>query len=74
MASNPAVGNLITTVGDGGSVLIVLALLSVMALTIVLVMLWQFARLWISACEPVRGALKLWYQRRPDEAIARLER
>lgn len=71
-AGHPAVANLIETAGNGGPVLIVLALLSIAAMTIVLVKLWQFARLRIGAYQPVDRALALWYQHRPEEAIAEL--
>lgn len=72
LAGHPAVANLIETAGNGGPVLIVLALLSVAAMTIVLVKLWQFARLRIGAYQPVDRALALWYGHRPEEAIAAL--
>lgn len=59
--------------GQGGPVLLVLALLSVAALSILLVKLWQFARLQINAAEPVGQALRLWYQHEPGQAILALQ-
>jgi len=55
--------------GSGGPVLAVLLLVSVGALTIVLIKLWQFARLRMNAAEPVETALALWYQGQADVAI-----
>jgi biopolymer transport protein ExbB len=69
----PGVGPVVAMIGNGGPVLLILALLSVAALTIVLVKLWQYARLRIGARQPVERALALWYRDRPDEAIAALE-
>jgi len=54
--------------GSGGPVLAVLLLLSVAALTIVLIKLWQFTRLRINRPEPVETALTLWYQGQADVA------
>jgi biopolymer transport protein ExbB len=68
----PAPHDLLQTAGNGGPVLIVLALLSLTAMTIVLVKLWQFARLRIGARQPVDRALALWYRHQPVEAIAEL--
>lgn len=70
LIGNPGVVHLLQTAGDGGPVLMVLALLSVAAMTIVLVKLWQFARLRIGARQPVDQALTLWFRHQPREAIA----
>jgi biopolymer transport protein ExbB len=59
--------------GQGGPVLFVLALLSMAALSILLVKLWQFARLQLNASEPVGQALSLWYQHKPGQAIMALQ-
>jgi len=60
------------TAGSGGTVLMVLGLLSTAALAIVLVKLWQFARLRINAREPVATALSLWMHGESGRAIERL--
>jgi len=72
LSDQPGVASLAETAGNGGPVLIVLALLSVAAMTIVLVKLWQFARLRIGARQPVDRALALWSRHEPEEAIAAL--
>lgn len=72
LSDYPDAASLAETVGNGGPVLIVLALLSVAALTIVLVKLWQFARQRIGARQPLNRALALWSQRQPEKAIATL--
>ena len=72
LADYPAIGDLLATAGNGGPVLILLTLLSVTAMTIVLVKLWQFARLRIGARQPVDRALALWYRHQGEEAIAAL--
>ncbi|MCF7992814.1 MAG: MotA/TolQ/ExbB proton channel family protein [Thiohalocapsa sp.] len=60
------------TAGSGGPVLMVLGLLSIAALAIVLVKLWQFARLRINAREPVATALSLWMHGESGRSIERL--
>ena len=60
------------TFGQGGPVLAVLGLLSVAALAIVLIKLYQFAQLRVNAAEPVEPALRLWYQRCDRQAAAAL--
>ncbi|WP_082805955.1 MotA/TolQ/ExbB proton channel family protein [Marichromatium gracile] len=57
----------------GGPVLASLALLSVVAAAIILVKLWQFARLRIDARAPVDEALLLWHQRDVHGALRKLE-
>lgn len=56
--------------GHGGPVLLVLAALSVVALTIVLVKLLQFARLRLNARQPVETALGCWYRGDSEGALA----
>ncbi|MCF7977897.1 MAG: hypothetical protein K9L82_07740, partial [Chromatiaceae bacterium] len=51
---------LIDLAGHGGPVLLVLAIMSVTALTIVLAKLWQFSRLRLNARQPVETALACW--------------
>jgi biopolymer transport protein ExbB len=58
------------TLGQGGFVLLALALLSVAALAILLVKLWQFARLQLGSNEPGETAIRRWYAHRPREALA----
>lgn len=53
----------------GGPVVLVLAVLSVAALTIVLMKLWQFARVGVGRHGLVEQSLALWCRRRPQEAI-----
>ncbi|MFD2112005.1 MotA/TolQ/ExbB proton channel family protein [Thiorhodococcus fuscus] len=57
----------------GGPVLMILALFSVVAAAIVLVKLWQFARLRIDARTPVDEALRLWSRGDIHGALHRLE-
>jgi len=61
---------LIDLAGNGGPVLLVLALMSIAALTIVLAKLWQFTWLRLTAREPVESALSSWYHNDPDAALA----
>lgn len=61
------------TLGQGGPVLWILALLSVAALAIVLVKLWQFSRLRLDAREPVERALQHWSEHAPGPALAALQ-
>lgn len=61
---------LIDLAGNGGPVLLVLALMSIAALTIVLAKLWQFTWLRLNAREPVESALSSWYHNDPDAALA----
>nr|WP_236786740.1 MotA/TolQ/ExbB proton channel family protein [Allochromatium tepidum] len=56
----------------GGPVLLVLGLLSVLALAIVLLKLWQFLRL--GALGPVQDALSLWRRHEDEAALALLHR
>jgi biopolymer transport protein ExbB len=58
------------TLGQGGLVLLALALLSVAALAILLVKLWQFARLQLGSDEPVETAIRRWYAHQPQAAMA----
>ncbi|MGQ9658668.1 MAG: MotA/TolQ/ExbB proton channel family protein [Thermochromatium sp.] len=51
----------------GGPVMLVLGLLSVVALAIVLLKLWQFGHLRLGALGPIQDALTLW-RRHEDEA------
>lgn len=53
----------------GGPVVLVLAALSVAALTIALMKLWQFARVGVGRHGAVERSLTLWCMRRPQEAI-----
>lgn len=53
----------------GGPVMLVLAILSVLALAIVLIKLWQFAVLRPGARQPVAHALALWRANRAREAL-----
>lgn len=73
-SGSPEAGMLGETLGNGGPVLLVLALLSVAALSILLVKLWQFARLRLNASEPADRALRFWYQYDPSKALAAVER
>ena len=59
-------------VGTGGPVLFILATLSVIALTIVLAKLYQFARLRLNAREPVATALACWYRGEAEAALRAL--
>ena len=54
----------------GGPVVLVLCALSVAALTIVLMKLWQFARVGVGRHGAVEQSLALWCARRPQQAIA----
>ncbi|TVQ92890.1 MAG: MotA/TolQ/ExbB proton channel family protein [Chromatiaceae bacterium] len=54
----------------GGPVVGVLGLLSLVAVTIVLLKLWQFARLRLNDRAPITTALTLWYRQQPAAAIA----
>ncbi|MEA3641376.1 MAG: MotA/TolQ/ExbB proton channel family protein [Lamprobacter sp.] len=60
------------TVGNGGPVLMVLAVLSIVALTIVLAKLWQFARLRLDTPRSVEAALQSWSRDQPAAALATL--
>jgi biopolymer transport protein ExbB len=60
---------LVDLAGNGGPVLLVLAAMSIAALTIVLAKLWQFARLRVDARQPVETALERWHQDDPDAAL-----
>ncbi|MBK5930439.1 MotA/TolQ/ExbB proton channel family protein [Halochromatium salexigens] len=68
-----AAGTLTDTLGQGGPVLWILALLSVAALAIVLVKLWQFSRLRLNASDPVERALRHWSQYAPESALVALQ-
>ncbi|MFW5724439.1 MAG: MotA/TolQ/ExbB proton channel family protein [Halochromatium sp.] len=59
-------------VGNGGPVLIILVALSVIALTIVLAKLYQFARLRLNAREPVATALACWSRGDAEAALRAL--
>lgn len=61
------------TLGQGGPVLLLLLFLSVAALAILLVKLWQFSRLQLGSNEPAEAGLRLWYQRAPEQALAAVE-
>ena len=63
-------GPLVELAGHGGPVLLILAVMSIAALTIVLAKLWQFSRLRLNAREPVESALASWYRHDPDAALA----
>ncbi|NCC41447.1 MAG: MotA/TolQ/ExbB proton channel family protein [Gammaproteobacteria bacterium] len=54
----------------GGPILLVLGLLSVTALTIVLLKLWQFHRLQLDRLAPVQESLRRWQQSDAKAAIA----
>lgn len=56
----------------GGPVLLALGLLSVVALAIVLLKLWQFARLRLGALGPIQEALTLWRRYEDEAALALL--
>jgi biopolymer transport protein ExbB len=58
----------------GGPVMLVLAAMSVLALTIVLIKLWQFARLRKGGAEHIESALEDWRAGRCGEAVERLAR
>ncbi|MBK5968094.1 MULTISPECIES: MotA/TolQ/ExbB proton channel family protein [Thiorhodovibrio] len=55
---------------DGGPVLVILAALSVIALTLVLLKIWQFHRLRLDAAEPLASALGLWAWGQSAAAVA----
>lgn len=56
----------------GGPVMLILAAMSVFALTIVLIKLWQFARLRNGGAEHIESALNDWQAGRCGEAVERL--
>jgi biopolymer transport protein ExbB len=56
----------------GGPVMLILAAMSVLALTIVLIKLWQFARLRNGGAESIEPALNDWQAGRRCEAVERL--
>lgn len=58
----------------GGPVMLILAGMSVLALTIVLMKLWQFASLRRGGAEHLETALTDWQAGRRREAVARLDR
>ncbi|QGU32234.1 MotA/TolQ/ExbB proton channel family protein [Thermochromatium tepidum ATCC 43061] len=58
----------------GGPVILALGVLSVAALAIVLLKLWQFGRLRLGALGPVQDALTLWRRHEDEAALARLRR
>jgi len=64
-----AVEQLGTLLEAGGPVIAILGLLSVFALTVALVKLWQFAQLRIGDNGPVAKALRCWYQGAPEAAL-----
>ncbi len=68
-----AAGTFTETLGQGGPVLWILVLLSVAALSIVLIKLWQFSRLRLNASEPVERALRHWSEHAPGPALAVLQ-
>lgn len=75
MPSNPGILDSAQTqlhdlLGIGGPVLLVLGLLSVVALAIVLLKLWQFHRLRLDRLAPVRESLRRWQQSDARAAIA----
>ncbi len=73
-SSSPAASSgLAATFGQGGPVLWILLLLSVTALAIILVKLWQFSRLKLNASEPTEQALHYWHQYDPKQALALLQ-
>ncbi|MDZ7811312.1 MAG: MotA/TolQ/ExbB proton channel family protein [Arhodomonas sp.] len=59
--------------GAGGPVVLILAAMSVVALTIVLVKLWQFRALRINDLDAARAALSRYRSGRVCEGLARLE-
>jgi len=63
-------GQLVELIELGGPVVSVLALLSIFALAIVLLKLWQFFRLGIGRSRPTEKALALWCEQQPEAAIA----
>lgn len=65
---------LMDLVGNGGPILVILALLSIAALTIILVKVWQFAALGIDRREPVESALALWARGLHAEAIEQVSK
>jgi biopolymer transport protein ExbB len=58
----------------GGPVMLILAGMSVLALTIVLIKLWQFARLQNGGAESIESALEDWQAGRCGEAVEQLAR
>lgn len=58
---------------DGGPILVILALVSVLAATLIVLKLLQFARLQVSARGFVDRSLRHWQERRPDDALALLD-
>ena len=58
----------------GGPVMLILAAMSVFALTIVLIKLWQFARMRHDGAENIENALSDWQAGRRREAVDRLAR
>lgn len=72
MGSDATLQPLIDLAGNGGPVLLILAVMSITAMTIVLAKLWQFTWLRLNAREPVETALTCWYHNDPDAALAAL--
>ncbi|MBK5941772.1 MotA/TolQ/ExbB proton channel family protein [Halochromatium roseum] len=72
-SSSAASGAFAESFGQGGPVLWILALLSIAALAIILVKLWQFSRLKLNASDPTEQALRYWYQQDPQQALAVLQ-
>lgn len=61
-------------VDAGGPVVVILLAMSVIALTIILVKLWQFTRLSVGSSAVARAAASLYREGRTEEALARLAR
>ncbi len=73
MALGPALGRLSDLLRDGGPILVILALVSLLATTLIALKLLQLARLRVRARGFVDESLGLWQARRADEALALLD-
>ncbi len=72
-ALQQSLASLSDLVGTGGPVLAILAILSIIAMTIVLAKLYQFARLRLNAQEPVNTALACWSRGEAEAALRALK-
>ena len=72
LAEGSVGGQLLALLGNGGPVLILLALLSVLTLTLLLLKLWQFAAARLYDRRTLEGALASWHAGEPGQALERL--
>jgi biopolymer transport protein ExbB len=69
----PALGSLGDLLRDGGPILVLLVIVSLLAATLIALKFLQLARLRVGARGFVSESLALWQARRPDEALALLD-